>query len=34
VLSADRKLIITAATQAQKAVDFILNRHVETEEAA
>ncbi len=33
-LEADKKLIITAASQAQKAVDFILDRTVDKEEAA
>ncbi len=33
-LAADKKLVIMAAGQAQKAVDFILNRRTEIEEAA
>jgi antirestriction protein ArdC len=34
VLSADKKMIITAAAQAQKAVDFIIIRNAEVEEVA
>jgi antirestriction protein ArdC len=33
-LMADKKLVISAAGQAQKAVDFILDRRAEKEEAA
>ena len=33
-LEADKKLIIFAAAQAQKAADFILNRRADVEEAA
>ncbi len=33
-LSADKKLVISAAAQAQKAVDFILDRQTDVEEAA
>lgn len=33
-LAADKKLIISAASQAQKAVDFILDRRADIEEAA
>lgn len=33
-LEADKKLIISAAAQAQKAADFILNRRADVEEAA
>ncbi len=33
-LEADKKLVITAAAQAQKAVDFILDRRADVEEAA
>ncbi len=33
-LSADKKLVISAAAQAQKAVDFILDKRAEKEEAA
>ena len=33
-LEADKKMIITAASQAQKAVDFILDRRADKEEAA
>jgi antirestriction protein ArdC len=33
-IAADKKLVISAAAQAQKAVDFILDRRADVEEAA